>query len=115
MKRELSTIDKITHSILANQIALNNNESIKHTAYYKGWLKIPLNNVLSKLYKCEPEYDDFFNKESESVSHCYDAYDNYIKTVASVPIWDCKNIIDIIEAYKKDPKSIEGITKKILR
>lgn len=113
--REVTTIDKITHSILANQIALNNNEAIKHTAFYKKPLKTPLNNVLIRLYECEHEYDEFFSKESESVSHCYDVYDNYIKSVASVPIWECRNITDIIEAYKKDPKSIEGIVKKILR
>ena len=52
---------KITHSIIANQLALNHNESLKHTPIYK------------------------------------------------------QNIITIINAYKKDAKSIEGICKKILK
>lgn len=115
MQRELTTIDKITHSIIINQIALNNNESIKHTPFYKKDLKNRLNMLLTELYKHETEYDKFFEKESESTGHVYDAYENYIKTVSSVPIWECENISLIIEAYKKDPKSIEGICKKILR
>ena len=64
----------ITHSIIANQLALNHNESLKHTPIYKQTLK---------------------NK--------------------SIPIYDAQNIITIINAYKKDAKSIEGICRKILK
>jgi vacuolar-type H+-ATPase subunit D/Vma8 len=110
----MNTTDKITHSIVINQIALNNNEAIKHTNFYKKSLKQKLNLLMPELIKCENEYDEFFNKLEDSTSHVYDVYENYTKAVASVPIWDAENITLIIEAYKKDQKSIEGICKKIL-
>lgn len=71
--------------------------------------------LLTELYKCEPEYDEFFNKVEESTSHVYDVYESFIKSVASVPIWEARNIETIINAYKKNPQAIEGICKKILR
>ena len=111
----MTTIDKITHSIVVNQIALNNNEAIKHTPYYKKELKQKLNLLMPELIKCEPEYDAFFDKVEDSTAHVYNVYETYIKTVASVPIWDAENITKIIEAYKKDAKSIEGICNKILK
>ena len=51
---------KITHSIIANQLALNHNESLKHTPIYKQALKNKLNNLLSELVKYEKDYDEFF-------------------------------------------------------
>jgi len=109
----MNTTLKITHSIITNQIALNHNEAIKHTPFYKKELKQKINLLLPILIKAEKEYDDFFNNIEDSTSEVYKVYDDYIKAVASVPIYDAKNITMIIEAYKKDPKSIDGIVKKI--
>ena len=106
---------KITHSIIANQLALNHNESLKHTSIYKQALKNKLNNLLSELVKYEKDYDEFFNKVEDSTCEVYNIYDNYIKAIASIPIYDAQNIITIINAYKKDSKSIEGICRKILK
>ena len=106
---------KITHSIIANQLALNHNESLKHTPIYKQALKNKLNNLLSELVKYEKDYDEFFNKAEGSTCEVYNIYDNYIKAIASIPIYDAHNIITIINAYKKDSKSIEGICRKILK
>jgi hypothetical protein len=111
----MTPTDKITHAIIINQIALNNNEALKFTPFYKQGLKNKLNQLMPELYNCEPEYDEFFNSLEDSTSDVYDVYEKYTKEIASVPIWDCENITLIIEAYKKDPKSIEGICKKILR
>ena len=57
----------------------------------------------------------FFNKVEGSTCEVYNIYDNYIKAIASIPIYDAHNIITIINAYKKDSKSIEGICRKILK
>jgi len=105
----------ITHAIISNQIALNHNEAIKHTPYYKQDLKHKINILMPVLIKAEPEYDAFFNSVEGSTTQVYDAYDQFIKQVASVKIWDCENITAIIEAYKKDKKSLQGLVKKILR
>lgn len=106
--------DKITHAIIVNQIALNHNEEIKHTNYYKQNLKRFLNLLLPELVKCEKEYDDFFSNVEKSTTEIYDAYDRYIKAVSSVPIWDCENITAMIEAYNLEQKPIQGIVNKIL-
>lgn len=110
----MTQTDKITHAIVINEIAKNANHEIKFTPFYKGILKNRLNQLLPELYKCEPDYDAFFNSVEESTSFVYDVYDAYLKSVASIPIWECQNITSIIEAYKKDPKSIQGIVNKIL-
>jgi hypothetical protein len=107
--------DKITHAIVINQIALNNNEELKHTNFYKQGFKMRLNAFLDVLLKCEPDYDNFFNVKENETSEVYDVYERYTKAISSVPIWDCENITIIIEAYKKDPKSIQGICNKILK
>ncbi|WP_395073853.1 hypothetical protein [Flavobacterium sp.] len=111
----METSLKITHAIISNQIALNHNEAVKHTKHYKQGLKQKINLLLPELIKCETDYDMFFNKIESSTSEIYDEYENYIKAIASVPIWDCRNIRLIIEAYRIDPKSLEGIIKKILK
>jgi hypothetical protein len=111
----MTTTDKVNHAIIINQIALNNNEAIKHTQYYKRSLKAKLNTLLQELYSCEKDYDAFFNSEENSTCDVYDVYERYTKAISSIPIYECENIILIIEAYKKDPKSIEGICKKILK
>ena len=111
----MTQTDKITHAIVVNEIAKNANHEIKFTPYYKGILKNRLNQLLPELYKCEPDYDAFFNSVEESTSVVYDVYNTYLKAVSSVPIWECENITKIINAYNKDPKSIEGIVNKILK
>lgn len=110
-----TSVDKITHAIIINEIAKNANHEIKFTKYYKGILKNRLNQLMPELYKCEPDYDEFFKQVEDSTGVVYEIYDNFIKAIASVPIWECQNITKIIEAYKKDPKSIEGIVNKILK
>ena len=110
-----NTVHKITHSIIANQIALNHNEAIKFTPYYKRELKQKINMLLPVLIKAEPDYDAFFSRIEGSTTEVYDVYNKFIESVASVPIWDCANITAIIEAYKKDPKSLQGLVNKILR
>lgn len=111
----MTKTDKITHAIVVNEIAKNANHEIKFTPFYKGILKNRLNQLLPELYKCEPDYDAFFNSVEESTSVVYDVYDSYLKAVSSIPIWECQNITSIIEAYKKSPESIQGIVNKILK
>lgn len=106
---------KITRTIIASQITLNYLEEVKHTTLYRQALKNKINLLLPELIKNEPHFDEFFSKVEDSTVQTYEAYDNYIKAIASVPIWECRNISMIIEAYKADPKSIEGICKKILK
>ena len=42
-------------------------------------------------------------------------YENFIKQISQVPIYDTENLLKMYEAYKKDAKSMNGITNKILK
>lgn len=108
-----SEIHKITHAIIANELALNHNEAIKHTIFYKKGLKQKLNLLMPELYKAEKDFDEFFDTIEDSTKEVYNAYDEFIRTISGVKIWECRNISEIIKAYKKDAASIEGIVKKI--
>ena len=111
----MTQTDKITHAIVVNEIAKNANMWLRNTPYFKGILKNRLNQLLPELYKAQKDYDDFFNAVEESAEVVYQVYEDFTKAISSVPIWDCENITKIIEAYKKDPKSIQGIVNKILK
>ena len=108
--------DKITTSVMSCQIALNQLEAIKHTSYYKQSLKNKINAVLPELIKAEAEhYDKFFEKESESTAQVYEVFENFVKRISQIPIYDMENIVTMIDAYNKDAKSMNGIVNKILR
>ena len=112
----MELVDKITTSVMSTQIALVQLEEIKHTGYYNKELKQKLNLVLPLLIKAEQEhYDKFFEKESDSTDHVYQVFENFIKRISKVPIYDMENICYMIDAYDKDSKSMNGITNKILR
>lgn len=110
--RELLT--KITQSIIANQVALDFNEQIKHTNYYKRSLKNKLNLLLKELIPLEKkEFDLFYENAEQACSDCHEAQRNMITELSSLEFYHFDNVRQIIIAYKKDPKSIEGIVKKI--
>ena len=112
----MELVDKITTSVMSTQITLVQLEAIKHTGYYNKELKQKLNLVLPLLIKAEQEhYDKFFEKESDSTDHVYQVFENFIKRISKVPIYDMENICYMIDAYDKDAKSMNGITKKILK
>lgn len=113
MSQQLDQIHRITHAIIANQIALNYNEAIKHTPFYKQKLKMKMNQLLPELIRAEADYDEFWAALLKETQEVTEAFDEFVKTISSVPIWDCRNVSAIIKAYQKDPASIEGIVKKI--
>lgn len=108
-------VHKITSSIIANQIALNKNEAIRHTQFYKREIKKRINLLLPELISAEKDFDAFFNNVEDSTVQVYEVYDKFIEAVASIPIWECGNLTAVIEAFKKDPKSMQGIVNKINR
>lgn len=110
---------KLTHIKLIAQILLNyladfrsdNNKQ----KFFSGTFKNFVNTFILKLSEIEAKYyDNALTKEEEATTVCYDVVDDFIKIVASVPVWEMRNIETIINAYNKDPKSIEGICRKIL-
>jgi len=100
--------------ILILQIANNNLENAK--GLFKHAVKNKVSSLIKDLIILETTYfDKIFNSDSEATEVLYDVYNNYIEVVAGVEIEHMDNIRLIIEAYKKDQYSIEGIVKKILK
>lgn len=108
--------DKFIHAIIANQLALNFNEDLKNQkGLHNPTLKYRPKNACEELVKSELNYDKFFEKEEVSTIDVYNVYEKFCKIISKVPIWEMQNVEKIIQAYFTDPKSIEGITNKILK
>lgn len=112
----MTPTDKITHIIINSQILNNRLTDAIGEKVFKQNLKLKCNHFLIELIKVEKEwYDKFFDAKEQSTIDVYNVYENFINEVSKIPIWEMENISKILEAYKKDPKSIEGITKKVLK
>jgi len=107
---------KIITSVLAMQISSNILTDLQTAKVFKSSLKMHINRTIEALKEVELEhYDKFFKAKENETSGVYEVYENFIKVIAQVPIYDAENLLKMYEAYKKDPKSMEGITNKILR
>ena len=107
---------KISQSIIANQLAMNFNHEIKHTEYFKGSLKAKIRPLQLELIKAErAEYDKIFNEAERPANDVYNALEEMVNEIASLGIMHCEVVTELVKAFKKDSKSIEGIINKINR
>ena len=107
---------KIITGVLAMQISSNTITDLQGFKVFKNSLKMHINRAIDALKEVEIEhYDNFFKAKENETSGVYEVYENFIKVIAQVPIYDTENLLLMYEAYKKDPKSMQGITNKILR
>ena len=105
--------DNITHIAINCQVLLNRLADKRTEGVFTKQLKFHCNKFIEELVKVEKNlFDKFFSKNQESTVVVYDTYDKFI---SEIPICDMQNLTKIFQAYKKDPKSIEGIVNKILR
>ena len=72
------------------------------------------NQFLQEFKKSEKVIDTMFDVAEPNAVSVSDVIEKYVNTLA-VNIWDMENIVLIIEAYNKDPKSINGVVKKVLK
>lgn len=108
--------DKITHLVINAQVLNNRLSDALIQGIFKQSLKNKAKLFLDELLKVEAEYyDKFFNDIEDSTIQVYDVYEKFFNTISNVPIYEMENISTMLEAYKKDKKSIEGICRKILR
>jgi len=107
---------KVITGVLAMQISSNILTYLKSFKVFKNSTKMHINRAIDALKEVEIEhYDKFFEAKENETSGVYEVYENFIKVIAQVPIYDAENSLKMYEAYKKDPKSMEGITNKIMR
>lgn len=107
----MTQTEKITHAII----------SANHTEF---WLRqIPAKqaekNLLKRTIKSLQPYVMMSEKldacAEKSFEDVYDAHIQFLNEVSTIKLTESSELAAIIQAYKKDPKSILGITKKILK
>lgn len=112
----MATPTEIVTTHMACQITLNLLDNLKGTRYDKQLLKNKINGVIPELQKCEDSlFYDFFKLDGATTTEVYSIYKSFITAMATVPIYDAPNVVAIYEAYKINPKAIEGIVNKILK
>lgn len=112
MNEEILT--KMTQSIIANQVALNFNEEIRHTPYYKKEFKKYYNLFERLLLKAEKkEFDLVYNSAENETIELHKHQSDMIVEISSLGIEHFKNVCEIVKAYKKDPEKMNKIVNKI--
>ena len=116
MTHKQSLAEKIAQSIIANNVALFYNEEITRTRLYSRELKHKINPLVKLLLKKEVKnYELIFGENDKVGDILQNYYIDMINEIASLGIHCSDEVRAIIQAYKLDPDSIKGITKKILR
>jgi len=113
---KLRMSNKITFITIASEVLLNRLFDAKSDGLFKQKLRQKASTFIDELKTIELGiYDNLDKAKSEQLSQVYDIYDGFINKISGVEIYDMENIMYIIEAYNKDPKSINGIVNKVLK
>jgi hypothetical protein len=119
MKHKITTEKQamqLTNIIITSQILLNRLSDYKADYPLKLILKQNTNRLLENLKQIEKEYyDELDTVATDQMDICYNVTDEFVQKISGVDLDDMQNVMMIIDAYRKDPSSIEGIIKKILR
>lgn len=107
----MTRIEQLTHAIM----------SANHTEF---WLRqIPTTqkekNLLNRTIKALHPYvlmsEDLDKHEEKPFEEVYNQHIELMNEVSSIKLYESSEVAAIIKAYKKDPNSILGIAKKILK
>jgi hypothetical protein len=106
----------LAKSIIANQYALNQNDLLKGTQYYKANIKKSGNELTTALINAEAkEFVKVMNVDATRVVETYKAIDKALNTLARAVFVDFDEVDIILKALAKDRISMLGIAKKIMR
>ena len=110
----------ITSSIIMNYLALFFNERVKNTGYYKRNQKKILGNAITMLSNgAATDYlamDTRLTKDGklESLEAVTDNIFDVTETLAAADPENYIFLTNVVLAWKKDPKRMQGLAKKIL-
>jgi hypothetical protein len=106
----------LAKSIIANQYALNQNDILKGTQYYKANIKKSGNELTTALINAEAkEFVKMMNVDATKVVETYKSIDKALNTLARAVFVDYSEVDMVLKALAKDRDSILGIAKKIMR
>ena len=106
----------LAKSIIANQYALNQNDMLKGSKFYKGNLKKSGREMTTALINAEAkEFYKVMEVDATKVVEFYKDLDKALNTLAKA-VFVCYEEVDLVlKALAKDRESIIGIAKKIMR
>jgi DNA integrity scanning protein DisA with diadenylate cyclase activity len=106
----------LAKSIISSQFALHNNEILKHTQYYKADIKKYGKPFILALIRAEvKEFDKVDDVDSKRVAEIFESLDKILQTLSRAIFIDWEELDMIVKAYAKDPESMKGIAKKIMK
>jgi hypothetical protein len=106
----------LAKSIIANQYALNQNDILKGTQYYKANIKKSGNELKTALINAEAkEFYKVMKVDATKVVETYRSIDKALNTLARAVFVDYSEVDMVLKALAKDRDSILGIAKKIMR
>ena len=106
--------DKIVHAIMASAVCTHFLEEARHLPLFEKSLKNKVNLALKELLKASQYFEQLEEAKEDSAIDVHDTFWDFIKEISKVEIYNMDNMRLIIEAYRKDPKRLESIVKKIL-
>ena len=106
--------DKIVHTLISGELFKFYISELKANGIVTQKSKMIANQFLQEFKKSEKVVDAMFDVAEPNAVSVSDVIENYVNVIA-INIWDMDNIRLIIEAYNKDPKSINGVVKKVLK
>lgn len=109
-------LNKISQSIIANQVALDLNHEIKFTKYFKMNMKSAYKKYEWHLLKAEKEeFEMLWDGAYQETHDTHFAQTEIIKEILNLGKLDFElgEAIEALKALKKDPKRLKSIVKKI--
>ena len=118
-EQKTKILDKITESILFNQMALNKLHEVRYTPYYEKELKNALNRAQTHLLKTETkQFDLLFDKREKSTQDLLKVQEEMVAEITSIGLEEFENITSMLRIYKKKRIEmglfVESQEKKIL-
>ena len=120
-KEEQMYIERAFHttlakSIIANQFAINLNDQLKHTKFYKGNVKLHGKPYTLALIKAEKdEFAKVDETDTNAVDSVFAQMDTLLEVFAKCPFLDYGEATIVIKALAKDSNSMVELAKLILK
>ncbi len=110
------TQEKVSQSIIANQVASDFLHEIRHTPYNKQKVKNLLNQLNDEFERIEKaEFQKIDEVQEEATNVVYITTREVAKELSGFSILDFPDVINTLRALKQDRKSVVGIVNKILK
>jgi len=107
---------KVLHTAIAAQLLQNYIIDMRADNWFTGVFKNFVNNFLKQFKHLEHKFFDlYFEHKEEETVQIYDIYENYLKTIAKVPIWEMKNAEKVINAYLINQSTMLEEAEKITK